>query len=173
MNWVDIAIVAVVLISTIVSLIRGFVREVLSLAVWIAAFWVAIRYAEALSVQFAAQVSTPSVRMGLAFAVLFLTTLLIGALINYLIFQLVDRTGLSGTDRFVGMFFGAARGVALVALLVLLAGMTPVTGDPWWHDSQLLPHFEKLALWLKGFLPAHLATSIDFAHASPTPAPTP
>lgn len=162
MNWVDFVIIGVILVSALVSLVRGFVREALSLAVWVAAFWVAVRYAAGFEGIFAEQVTTPSVRLGLAFFLLFLVVLVTGAIVNFVISKLVDKTGLSGTDRMLGMVFGASRGVAVVALLVLLAGLTPLPRDPWWQQSQLLPHFQVLALWLRDFLPPDIASSISF-----------
>lgn len=162
MNWVDLVIIGVILVSALVSLARGFVREALSLAAWVAAFWVAIRYAATWEGVFAEQVATPSLRLGLAFFVLFLAVLIAGAILNFLVGQLVDRTGLSGTDRVLGMVFGAGRGIAVVALLVLFAGLTPLPKDAWWRESQLLPHFQVLALWLRDFLPADIASSLNF-----------
>ncbi|RCX32171.1 CvpA family protein [Thioalbus denitrificans] len=162
MNWVDFVILGILLVSTLISLVRGFAREALSLLVWAAAFWVAITYSESLEALFVDHINTPSVRLALAFFALFLATLVAGGLVNFLIGQLVDKTGLSGTDRVLGMVFGAARGVAVVALLVLLAGLTPLPQDPWWQDSMLLPHFQMLAIWIREFLPPDIGGNIVF-----------
>lgn len=123
MIWVDYIIIGVIGLSALISLIRGFVREALSLAVWVLAFFVAWTFFRELA-QHLTWFSLPSVRLGVALAILFLTTLLVGGLVNYLVGQLVDKTGLTGTDRLIGMLFGAARGVLLVTLLILLAGLT-------------------------------------------------
>ncbi len=160
MNWADYAIVGIVAVSALISLWRGFVREALSLAAWIAAFWVALAFSERLAGALAAHIATPSVRLAVAFGILFLGTLLVGGLINWGAGRLVDRTGLTGTDRVMGMLFGVARGVAVVAVLVLLAGLTPLPDDPWWRESALLPHFVRLALWLRELLPPEVASSI-------------
>jgi len=162
MNWIDIIILGILLVSALISLVRGFVREALSLVVWVGAFWVAITYSPMLEAQFAEHINTPSLRLALSFFLLFLATLVAGGVVNFLIGQLVDRTGLSGTDRVLGMVFGAARGVAVVAALVLLAGLTPLPKDPWWQASTLLPHFQMLALWLRDFLPPDIAGNIAF-----------
>jgi membrane protein required for colicin V production len=162
MIWVDYVILGIIGVSTIISLIRGFVREALSLVVWVVAFWVAWTFFRELAAQLD-YFSVPSVRLGIAFTVLFLTTLIIGALVNYLIGQLVDKTGLSGTDRLIGMLFGAARGILLVAVLVLLAGLTPLPEDPWWRESHLLAYFQELATWLKTLLPADIGEKFRFA----------
>ncbi|WP_162956337.1 CvpA family protein, partial [Pseudomonas aeruginosa] len=87
-----------------------------------------------------------------ACALLFIATLLLGALVNYLIGELIRVTGLSGTDRFLGMVFGGARGVLLVVLLVGLLSLAPVQQDPWWQQSVLMPHFLMVADWSKNFI---------------------
>ena len=162
MIWIDYIILGIIGVSTIISLIRGFVREAMSLVVWVLAFWVAWTFFRELAVELE-MFSVPSVRLGVAFAILFLATLIIGALINYLVGQLVDKTGLSGTDRLIGMLFGAARGALLVAVLVLLAGLTPFPEDPWWQESQLVGYFQELATWLKTLLPEDIGEKFRFA----------
>lgn len=162
MIWIDYVILGVIGLSTIISLVRGFVREALSLVVWVFAFWVAWTFFRELAVHLGV-FSVPSVRLGVAFAILFIATLIVGALVNYLIGQLVDKTGLSGTDRLIGMLFGAARGALLIAVLVLLAGLTPFPEDPWWQESRLLGHFQELATWLKGLLPEDIGERFRFA----------
>ena len=157
MNWADIAIIVIVSISAIISIFRGFVREVLSIVAWVAAFWVAFAFTETLAAVFDGMISVPSVRYVAAFLVLLLGTLIIAGLINYLIGRLVDKTGLSATDRTLGVVFGIARGVVIIAVLVLLARATPVPDDPWWRESTLLPHFDRLAKVMIGYLPADLA----------------
>lgn len=72
-----------------------------------------------------------------------------GGLINYLIGQLVLVTGLSGTDRFLGMVFGGARGVLLVVVVVGLMSLAPVEADDWWRQSELIPHFLLVSDWSK------------------------
>lgn len=162
MTWVDYAIVAVIALSAVISLMRGFLREALSLAVWIVAFWVSLAFSYSLARLFSGTIASPTVRVAVAFAVLFLSVLLIGALVNYLAVQLVKGSGLTAVDRLIGVVFGTARGVALVAVLVLLAGLTSLPREPWWHHSMLLGHFQALALWLRGWLPAGIAANFVF-----------
>ena len=161
MIWVDYIIIGIIGLSALISLVRGFVREALSLVVWVLAFFVAWTFFRELSLHLT-WFSLPSVRLGAALAILFLTTLLVGGLVNYLIAQLVEKTGLTGTDRLIGMLFGAARGVLLVTLLVLLAGLTPLPEDPWWNSSQLIAYFQELAVWLKTLLPEDLGEKFRF-----------
>tara|TARA_R100001244_G_scaffold6846_4_gene8918 strand:- start:20063 stop:20617 length:555 start_codon:yes stop_codon:yes gene_type:complete len=151
-TWVDWAIIAIIAISSLISLSRGFVKEALSLLTWIIAGVVAWMFGGALSQHLSEFIETPSARVIAACALLFVLTLLVGALINYLIGELIRVTGLSGTDRFLGMVFGAARGGLLVVVLVGLLSLAPVQQDPWWQQSTLLPHFLMVADWSKNLI---------------------
>ncbi len=161
MIWVDYVIIGIIGLSAVISLIRGFVQEALSLAVWVLAFWVSWTFFRDLATQLD-WFTVPSVQLGVSFAILFIATLMVGALVNFLVGQLVEKTGLSGTDRLIGVFFGAARGALLVAVLVLLAGLTPFPNDPWWQESLLIGYFQELALWLKSLLPADIGDKFQF-----------
>jgi membrane protein required for colicin V production len=160
--WVDFVILGVIAISALLSLLRGFIREAFSLAVWVLAFWVSWTFFRDLSLRMEGFIHTPSVRLGVAFAILMILSLTVGGLINYLVIRLIKSTGLSGSDRFIGMFFGIARGVVLMAVLVLLAGLTPLPRDPWWNDSVLIPYFQELAIWLRDLLPPEVADHFQF-----------
>jgi membrane protein required for colicin V production len=160
--WVDYFLLAIIAVSALLSLWRGFVKEALSLASWIVALWVAILFFERLGAWLSRWIDTPSISDVVAFSVLFVCTVVLGGLVNLLAGQLVARTGLTATDRALGMVFGIARGVVIVAVLVLLAGLTSVPQDPWWSQALLLHHFQDLALWLRSFLPADVAEDIHY-----------
>lgn len=162
MIWVDYLLLGIIAISALLSLWRGFVKEAISLASWVAALWVALLFFHNLSHWLARWIDTPSVRDVVAFAVLFVTTVLIGGMLGFLAGQLVSKTGLTATDRALGMVFGIARGVVIVAVMVMLAGLTSLPRDPWWGESLLLVHFQEMALWLRSFLPADIAEDIVF-----------
>lgn len=162
MVWVDYVIIGIIALSGLIGLMRGLVREALSLIAWIAAIWVALSFAHYFADALHAYIALPSVRLMAAFAILFVTTLILAALINYLIAQLVDKTGLSGTDHLLGVFFGVARGVIVVAILVLLAGATPLPKDPWWQASVLIDDFQNVALWLRSLLPPDIAKNFVY-----------
>ncbi len=151
-TWVDWAAIAVIAISSLISLRRGFVKEALSLLTWIIAGVIAWMFGGALSHYLADYISTPSARVIAACVLLFVATLLVGALVNFLIGELIRVTGLSGTDRFLGMVFGAARGGLLVVVAVGLLSLAPVQEDIWWRESVLLPHFLLVADWSKNFI---------------------
>ena len=124
-------------------------REALSLIGWVAAFWLALRYANPLAELFLSSITIPSLRIITAFTILFVLTLMLAALVNHLAGHLVKRTGLTGTDRAVGIVFGVARGGVVVSILVLLAGLTSLPQDPWWGESMMIGHFETFAVWLQ------------------------
>jgi membrane protein required for colicin V production len=148
MNWADWTILAILAVSSLISLKRGFVKEALSLAVWVVAFVVAMTFRDQLATLLVNSIATPSVRDMVAFGILFAATLIVGAMVNYLIGELVRMTGLSGTDRLFGMIFGMARGVIVVmAVLLLVPPVIPIDKDPWWQQSSLIPHFMSLEAW--------------------------
>lgn len=161
--WIDVVILALIALSAILSLFRGFVREAVALATWLVALWVAMAFYEDLATILSQWIPAPSAQKITAFAVLFICVLLLGAIVNYLASKLVDKTGLTGTDKLLGIVFGVARGGVIVAILVLLAGLTPLPEDPWWQDSQFLGYFEELAMWMRSYLPNDIADNITYA----------
>ncbi len=158
MSWLDLVIIGIILVSTLISLVRGFIKESISLASWILAGFIAFRYFAPLSEILSTYIESPTLRTGSAFSILFVSTLIIGAIINFMASQMVSKTGLSGTDKTLGMVFGAARGVLIVTMVVLLAGLTPMPSEPWWQESTMVEYFTKLAGWLKDILPQDIAS---------------
>lgn len=149
MNWADWTILTIVGISSLFSLQRGFAREALSLVTWLSAFIIARLFYQSLSVLLEPFIQTPSVRLAAAFAILFIAALVVGVLVNKLIGALVEATGLSATDRILGIGFGAARGGLIIVAIVALIGMTPAINDRWFQESQLIPHFVLMEAWTK------------------------
>jgi|TARA_R110000850_G_scaffold16079_15_gene50203 membrane protein required for colicin V production len=152
LGWIDWAIIAIIAVSALISLARGFVKEALSLLTWVVAGLVAWLFGGALAGHLSPFIETPSIRVIVACSILFILTLVLGGLINYLIGQLVRVTGLSGTDRFLGMIFGAARGALLIVVAVGLLSLAPVEADTWWRQSELIPHFLLVADWSKNMI---------------------
>jgi len=162
MIGVDYAILGILLISSFISLVRGFVKEALSLVGWIVAFWVSLSFAVPLSNLFETSSDDPTLRLIIAFVALFVLSLIVSSVINFFASRLVQRTGLTGTDRFLGVIFGFLRGAVLVSVLVLLAGLTTLPKEDWWDDSFLLFRFQAIAMWIRELLPGDVAASFKF-----------
>jgi membrane protein required for colicin V production len=113
----------------------------------------------------------PSARAALGYAVVFIVVLLAGALITWLLRKAVKGSGLSGTDRMLGLAFGLVRGALVVVVLVLLAGLTPFPRDAWWRESRALPAFERLAAQLLAQLPESVARRFDWRAEAPAAPP--
>lgn len=156
MNAIDLIIIAVLALSVLVGLWRGLISEVLALATWIAAFWVAWTYGPAVSAHFERSIETPILRIVVGYGLCFIAVLIVGALLRFALGALVDSTGLGGTDRLLGMIFGFARGVLLVTLLVFLVNLTAFAHEPMWQQSTLLPQFKNMAAWLEREMPPNV-----------------
>lgn len=142
MNWADWAIVVILTLSSLISLVRGFVKEAFSLVIWIVALVAASAFNSRLDPFLENSISTPSIRAMAAFGLIFIAVLLLGALLNYCVGLIVKATGLSGTDRLIGMLFGFARGLFIViSLLVYIPAYVPIKNDPWFQQSTLIPYF--------------------------------
>lgn len=160
MIWVDYVIISIVGLSALIGFARGLIREVLSLGIWIGAALVAWTYYKPLSVILEPWISISSVRFGAAFLVLVFIVLILGAIFGHLLTVLVEKTGLTGTDRLMGVVFGGARGALLVAMLVFLGALTPLPDDPWWQESALIGRFQVLAERVLGELPPRVADKL-------------
>ena len=137
---IDWLIVGVLGISTLISIRRGFVKEALSLMTWIASVLVARLFASQFTVVLEPYIATDSLRLGAAYLILFIVTLMVGGMVNYLVGEFVRMTGLSGLDRLLGTIFGFARGGVIVLVLVaLMHYILPVKEDDWYQQSQLIP----------------------------------
>ncbi|MDB4021628.1 CvpA family protein [Litorivicinus sp.] len=143
----DWAIVVLIGLSTLMSLRRGFMKEALSLGTWIAAFVIARQFHSAMDQLLVAQIADMLMRSIASFATLFVGTLIVGAILSFLLGALINATGLSSTDRLLGMVFGFARGALIITLIVGLLGLTPLTKDSWYTDSTMVLHFEIVAHW--------------------------
>ncbi len=156
LNWFDFGVIGVVTLSTTVSFFRGFLRETVSLLTWIAGLIIALHFAPMASHWFNDIIPVPSLRYGLAFILLFLTVFIVGLLVNIIIKHGATASGLSFFDRILGTLFGAARGVLLVAVLLMFMLMTTLKNVEAITNSQLSPLFMPLSTWLNSFLPEQL-----------------
>lgn len=156
MLMVDYAILVIVGLSAVLGLVRGMIRDLLSIAGWIAALLAAVFFTDILAAWLDQWVGSPAIRQAIAFASLFVGVLLLSAPLVRVVGELVDRSGLSGMDRILGFFFGFLRGVVIVALLVMLSWSTPLPKQPWWEGSTLIAYLEYPANQLRRLLPDDL-----------------
>ena len=156
LNWFDYTIIGIVLISVIISFFRGFLREVISLIVWILAIMVALKFATPISEYLKPHMESETLRYLIAFVALFISVLIIGAIFNFIIKLLVSKTGISGTDRMLGIIFGGARGVLAIAIVLLMIQISPLKDEAWSQNSALSPHFGSLVGWLKKYVPEQM-----------------
>lgn len=162
MNGLDIAIGVIILASTLIGLMRGFVREALSLVSWILAFWIAWFYAQPASGLFEELLNNASLQVIVAFTTLFLATLVVASLLSHLLHKVVTRIGLAGPDRGLGLLFGSLRGGVIVAVVILLMRTTPLPAESWWQESMLVGYFERGAVLMLSLLPAEVAERFSY-----------
>lgn len=177
---VDYIIIGLVVVSALFGLLRGFVRELIALLSWVLAFWVAFQFGPALAVWLEPHISVPSLRQAAAYAGLFIGVLIVGGLAGYFLARMIYATGIGGTDRVLGLVFGALRGLVIVLLAILLAGMTVLREDAWWQQSVSIQYLEPWAEKLRDMLPEEFKAYLGGgavpgtqSPAPPAPAPAP
>lgn len=167
MTAFDYVVLTVLGVSVLVSVVRGAIREVVALASWVVSGFVAIRFAPAVSGLFPAAITSPTLRFAAAFILVLVIGLVLFALVGLLLTQLVTKTRLTGTDRTLGALFGLLRGVVILVLLVLLAGLTPLPRAPAWRNAMFSPLLEALAIYARDYLPQRFTQHIRFDERAP------
>jgi membrane protein required for colicin V production len=147
-QWIDWAILIAIGLSTVLSLWRGFVREAISLAGWVIAFFAARFFYLSLAPVFSDSIASEPLRRALAWLIIFLAVLLLCALLAWLLSSAIEKIGLSAPDRLLGMVFGFLRGIALCVLLVLfMKAFTRLPEESWWRKATLIPPMETVGEW--------------------------
>lgn len=162
LSGVDWLLLIVIVLSALLGLMRGLVVEVLSLVVWVAAFWLAFVYGDAVSVLFSGVIAAPAARLLLSYAVVFVAALVIGGIVTWLVGRLTKSIGLGSIDHLLGLVFGVVRGAVLACVLVLLFGFTSMPQDALWRESQLLPQFQRGAQVMRTWLPDAVTPYVRF-----------
>ena len=163
MTGFDWVIIIILVISTVLGVIRGFVREALSILSWIVALWLASTFcaqAGEYITQFVA-IPAPAFRVAAGFAAIFVITLFVFSLVSYLLTKLLVRDGVKGTDRVLGLGFGFLRAVAIVALLMVAIKGLGLNNSDWWNKSQLISHFQPVAGYLESVLPEEWRSDVS------------
>ena len=165
MNGFDIALVTLVALSALFAFARGIIREVIALATWIVGFIAAIAYAGPVAGMFEWIDITPVAKQAIAFGLILLVVLIIGALAARSLAGLIRALGLGFIDRLLGLIFGVARGLVVIVVFALIAGVTALPRQNWWQNSVLGAPLAQAALALRPYLPRAWADRLDFSAA--------
>ena len=162
MTIFDYVVLGIIFVSVLLSIIRGFVRESLSLAGWIVAFVVAGSFAGDFEPMLPVEIGGEGIRLLAAFIVLFLSVLIVAVLITKLLSALIKSVGLGFIDRFLGAAFGLVRGLLVVTILILVAGLTALPQQSFWDQALLSQPLENVAMKVLPWLPNDISKRIDF-----------
>ncbi len=160
MNELDYAIIFVALVSVAIGAWRGAIREIINITSWVVAFILAHAFSADLAPYFADWIAEPVYRMVLAWVAIFVAVLIFASLLASLLSELVRKFGLSGLDRVLGAVIGFFRGVLVIVVLALAAGMTKFPQSALWKNATLTPPIEVAALYARALLPQSLASRI-------------
>ena len=152
MNTVDYVLIAVVLVSAIVGLLRGFLREVIALITWFVAIGLAWHLDAMLAPHLGGVLALPQVRPWAARLLVLAAVLLVGSAVGTLIVYWVRLSIFSGMDRFLGFVFGLLRGILILGVAVLFCQTLRLDGERWWHRSMLMPYAERVAGGLRALV---------------------
>ncbi len=153
MNWVDVALVAVLVLSILLGLWRGLVYEVLSVAGWVVAFIAAQRYASAVAELLPMEGFAPALQLAAGFALVFVGVAFAAGLVSWLVKKLVASVGLRPVDRLLGAVFGVARGVLILLAVATVVSMTPMRSEAAWAGSPVAAGLSQGLSAIKPVLP--------------------
>jgi len=162
MTWFDYALLAVLGVSALVGIWRGLVREVFALAGWIAAVAVSLLFAGEVAALMPATFATPLIRDLIAFVALFIGVLIAASIGGLLAKKLLRAVGLGLADRTLGGVFGIARGILILLILVLAAGLTALPAQAFWREAKLARPLETAAIAMKPYLPDAVADRVRY-----------
>ena len=145
----DYVVMAAVIISALVGVARGFLREAIALVAWIFALVLAGHYADLVEPHLGGLLAGPVVKPWVARLIVLALVLLVGALIGALADHFVRLSIFSGLDRLLGFAFGVLRGFVLLGVFVILGQLLRLQDEPWWRHSVLIPYGESVANGLR------------------------
>lgn len=156
MEGVDIGILVVLFLPAVMGLLYGLLNVLFSIAAWI----MAAVTAAILSSYFSPLLEDylePVLRDVIAFAGVFIISLVLFTALGYFVVKLLGGTGLTAADRLLGFFFGIGLGGAIITILVFLAGFTAISKHEWWHEAVLIEPFQRVCVWGQRFLSEDIA----------------
>src|ERR1700722_635864 len=152
MTAADILIILVLLGSTLIGVLRGFVREAASLVFWIIAIWAAWKFGPLVEPHLGGVLADPKVAPWVGRLCVLVLVLLIGWVVGMLLSYLTRSLGLGVMDRVIGVLFGIVRGMVLVGLLIIGGELLHLNQEEWWSRSKLVPYGETVGDWLRAMV---------------------
>lgn len=152
MNWTDYALIALLAVSCIVGLVRGLLREVISLVSWLAAVWLAWTFGSTLEPHLGGALQDAAVRPWAARAIIFVAVLLVGAGVGTIVTHFVRLSIFSSLDRLLGLVFGLLRGAVVLGVLAIGCHALRLHEEPWYRNSTLTPYAEQAGNVLRGLV---------------------
>ncbi|PLC54158.1 colicin V synthesis protein [Pollutimonas nitritireducens] len=162
MTSFDYIVLAILGVSALLGLMRGLIKEVLSLIAYVVAFLAGIWWGPTVSVWLTPYLDNSLLRTGLAYGAVFIIVLLLVGLVNITLSTLIQKTGLTPADHGLGALFGLMRGSLVVLVLVALAGYTELPKEPWWQGARLSAATVSAVQQLKLLLPPSLASWLPY-----------
>ena len=172
MTLFDLGVAGVIVLSTLLAFARGVIRELIALIAWVVGIVGAIAFMPLVGSWIPEFGTHPVVRYVIAFALILIGALLLGALIAYPLARAIRAAGLGFVDRFLGSMFGLARGLLVVLAFVLVAGLTALPRADWWQNAALAPPLVVAALAVRPWLPPRWAERLDYSRDGARPAST-
>lgn len=157
MSTFDYIILGMLFASALVGVLRGLIREAMSLAIWVLALWCAARFDVPAARLFSDAIADPLWQLWAARLAIFVGVLFAGSIVAWVVSYFVRRSVITGTDRTLGMLFGAARGVVLAGVLVLALELGGFATEPWWRKSKLIPYAAAVGAELRDVAQAQVA----------------
>ena len=152
MTGADALILLVLLGSTLLGLLRGFVREAASLGFWILAIWAAWKFGPTIEPRLGGLLAAPNVAPWVGRLVILVCVLIVGWIVGMVLGYFTRSMGLGPLDRVIGVLFGVVRGVVLVGLLVIGGELLHLNHEEWWSRSKLIPYGETAGDWLRAMV---------------------
>ena len=164
MTIFDLVVLIIFIVSVLLSIVRGIVRESLSLAGWVVAYMVAKIFAKDFVIVLPLSITDDSLRMVISYVAIFLAVLIVMSMVTMLASALIRTVGLGLVDRSLGALFGFARGLLVVLLLVLSAGLTTLPQEPFWKKALLSKPLETGVIMIVPWLPRGLTRRINYGN---------
>jgi membrane protein required for colicin V production len=160
MTWIDLAAIIVVVLSLLLGVLRGLVRELFSLTAWVLAAVIAALYGPLAAKYVPPLIPGPLFATVAGFLIVFVVVLIVAGILGLVLGKIIRAAGLGAGDRFLGGVFGVLRGIIIMAIAVMVVGLTPLSKDEAWKSSMVVPPLESLVVAVRPYLPSVIAERV-------------